>query len=59
MLLFVNLQVDNMPIYDPDQGGLNVRVFPDAEDERSNKEINLQDTAYWFAENSEMSQAAP
>eukprot|EP00775_Hariotina_reticulata_P007863 gene7865-8059_t len=42
------IEVENIPIYDPDQGGLNVRVFPDAEDEKSNKEINLQDTAYWF-----------
>lgn len=27
------------------------RIFRDADDERNTKEISIEDTAYWFAEN--------
>lgn len=46
-----DLQVDTIPIWSPERGKVGERIFRDADDERNTKEISIEDTAYWFAEN--------
>jgi len=44
-------QVDTMPFWSPERGPVGHRVFNDPDDERETKQISIEDTAYWFAEN--------
>lgn len=45
------LQVDNVPMWSPERGQYNERIFRDADEERDTKDISIEDTAYWFSEN--------
>lgn len=45
------IEIDNTPIWSPERGPVGERIFRDADEERDTKEINIEDTAYWFAEN--------
>lgn len=45
------LQVDTLPIWSPERGSVGERFFRDADEERTTKDISIEDTAYWFAEN--------
>lgn len=40
-----------MPFWSPERGPVGHRVFNDPDDERESKQISIEDTAYWFAEN--------
>ncbi len=39
-----------MPIWSPEKGTINSRIFREAEDEQATKAISIEDTAYWFAD---------
>lgn len=45
------IEVDTMPFWSPERGPVGHRVFNDPDDERETKQISIEDTAYWFAEN--------
>eukprot|EP00879_Flechtneria_rotunda_P012459 GHRR01013011.1.p1 GENE.GHRR01013011.1~~GHRR01013011.1.p1 ORF type:complete len:250 (+),score=53.22 GHRR01013011.1:278-1027(+) len=44
------IEVDTMPIWEPERGPVFGRVFRDAEEEKETKQISIEDTAYWFAD---------
>lgn len=38
-------------MWSPERGQYTERIFRDADEERETKDISIEDTAYWFAEN--------